>query len=212
MSRSYHHHMSLPQTDNSSNPQALVSNHDSLRFSTGIFAIQILRSLSSSNDEVCVAQFRSRSVVVTGNRIRNRNRDFLRRRFHCTVDRFDERSTERTRGVRMKPHIDAVNMKRVLAIGQNPTRFALLEFREANRTLDRAFGGRGGESKNGKRFYDGLVEAAGGYGTGGGRVGEEDNSSGGATIAVESAEMEAARAEEIPARVEVEKDHENDDE
>lgn len=69
--------------------------------------------------------------------------------------------------------------------------------------------GCGGESENWKRFDDGRVEASSGYRGGGGRVGEEDNSSGGATTATE---MEAARAEEIPTRVEVERDHENDDE
>lgn len=84
--------------------------------------------------------------------------------------------------MRKKPHINALNMKRVLAIGQNPTRFALLKLREANRTLDRVRGGCGGERESGKRFDDGGVETA--SGDLGGRIGEEGHSGGGASTAV----------------------------
>lgn len=87
--------------------------------------------------------------------------------------------------MRKKPHINALNMKRVLAIGQNPTRFALLKLREANRTLDRVRGGCGGERESGKRFDDGGVETASGdLGGGGGRIGEEGHSGGGASTTV----------------------------
>lgn len=113
--------------------------------------------------------------------------------------------------MRVKPHINALNMKRVLAAGQNPTRFALLKLREANRTLDR--GGCGGERESGKRFDDGGVEtAASGDRGGGGRIGEEGHGGGGASSAVQAADMETARAVEVETGVEVKRDHEKDEE
>lgn len=107
--------------------------------------------------------------------------------------------------MRVKPRVNAFDVKRVLATGQNPTRFALLELREANRTLGR--GGCGGERESGKRFDDGGVEAtaSGGRGGGGGRIGEEGHSDGGASAA-------ARAVVEIAARVEVKRGHENDEE
>lgn len=114
--------------------------------------------------------------------------------------------------MRVKPHINALNMKRVLAAGQNPTRFALLKLREANRTLDHR-GGCGGERESGKRFDDGGVEtAASGDRGGGGRIGEEGHGGGGASSAVQAADMETARAVEVETRVEVKRDHEKDEE
>ena len=75
--------------------------------------------------------------------------------------------------MRMKPHINAVDMKSVFATGQNPTRLGLFELGKTDGALDRIFMCRGGESENGERFYDGGVETA--CGDYGGRVGGEEH-------------------------------------
>jgi|APAra0007618257_1042622.scaffolds.fasta_scaffold06825_2 hypothetical protein len=99
--------------------------------------------------------------------------------------------------MRMKPHINAVNVKCMLAIGHNPTRFIIFELREANGAFHCVLGGYGGERENWKRFDDGGVKAT----RSGGRIREKSTCSGGA--------IEGARTEEIPTIVEVERDHKN---
>lgn len=61
--------------------------------------------------------------------------------------------------MRMKPHIDTLNVKSVFATGQNPTRLALLELGETNGAFDRILVRRVGESENGEIFQDGGIEA-----------------------------------------------------
>ena len=107
--------------------------------------------------------------------------------------------------MRMKPHIYTVNMKRMLATGQNPTRLAFLELGEANGALGQIFVSQLGESENGERLDHRGIEAARGGG-GGGRIRGEENHRG-ATVTAAAAEMTAASAEEVPAGVAVEEDH-----
>jgi len=97
----------------------------------------------------------------------------------------------------MNPHVDAVNVKCMLGIGQNPTRFVILELRKANRAFHRVLGGCGGERENWKSFDDRWVKAT----TSGGRIREEGTCDGGA--------IEGARTEEIPTIVKVERHHKN---
>ncbi|CDP22097.1 unnamed protein product [Coffea canephora] len=54
------------------------------------------------------------------------NRGIARHRFG---NRFDRSSTNWAGGVRMKPHINAISVKRMVAFGQQPSLFILLKLR-----------------------------------------------------------------------------------
>lgn len=49
----------------------------------------------------------------------------------------DRRSAERTRGVRMEPHVDAIGVEAVVTLRQLSAGLALLEFRQTDGALDR---------------------------------------------------------------------------
>lgn len=114
----------------------------------------------------------------------------------------------------MEPHVDALDVEAVAALGEGPTRFVLFEFGEANGALrSRVRVGLGGVDEDRDGLEDGRVEAARGSCAGGGRVGvgrvHVKDEVGAASVA---SDLAAARADEVPARVEVEADHEDDHE
>lgn len=100
-------------------------------------------------------------------------------------------------------------MEAVLALGKQPTRFVLFELGQAHGALQNGLGvGLRRVDKHRKRLEDSVVEAArGGRDGGGGSVLVEENMR--AAVVAVSAEIAATRAEEVPARVKVETDHEN---
>lgn len=115
--------------------------------------------------------------------------------------------------MRLEPHVNAVGVEAVVALGKEPTRLVLFELRQADGALLRARLRRrvalGGVDEDRERLEHGGVEAAIGQGAGGGGVHVEDEL--GAALAVPT-NVAAAGSEQVPAGVEVEADHENDDE
>ena len=116
--------------------------------------------------------------------------------------------------MRVEPHVDAVGVERVVAFGQDPTRFARFEFRQADRAFGGVFFGAGGlgiVGEDGEGGEDSGVEAAGGDGGGGGGGGGgievEDDVGAAAAAEVSAEELAAAGAGEVPAGVEVEGEH-----
>lgn len=96
-------------------------------------------------------------------------------------------------------------MEAVVTLRQDPTRFAQFELRQADRAFRRVFRVcLGVVSEHGQRGEDSGVEAAGDRGGGGSGAGEHELRT--AELAV-AAELAAARASEVPARVDVETEH-----
>ncbi|GER52161.1 aspartate aminotransferase B [Striga asiatica] len=126
-------------------------------------------------------------------------------------NRLDRRAAERAGGVRVEPHVYAVNVEGVAALGQEPDDLPLLELRQANGALRRR------RSRSVERNREGVqnrsVEAAvGGCSLGDPGVEVHDDLAA-AEAAVEAAALDltAAEADDVPPGVEVEGHHEDDD-
>ena len=114
----------------------------------------------------------------------------------------------------MEPHVDAFSVESVIALGQDPTRFPVLELREANWAVHRVRVGHGGEGEDGERGDHGGVEAARGRRRSRRRprhdgVHVEDKVGAAAADGVVAAV--AASAVEVPAGVDVDAKHYDDD-
>lgn len=127
-------------------------------------------------------------------------------------DGLDRRATEWTGGVRVKPHVDTIDMETMGAFGESTPLFVLLEFGQTDGAIDWIGMRFGGESEDRERVENGGVEAAalGEDGSGGGifRFEIEDK----AIPTAAGLEAAAAGSENVPAGVEVKADDENDDE
>lgn len=102
----------------------------------------------------------------------------------------------------MKPCVDTGNVKAVLAIGQDPTRFSLLELRQAHGAFRRRFFLLRFEDECGKRVDGAEIEALGSEDGGGGRRGGDADCEATEMVVVGVAVTAAA-----PAGVDVECDY-----
>lgn len=120
---------------------------------------------------------------------------------------FNRGATKRTRVMRMEPHVNTFYVETVITFGQDPTRFTGFELRQANSALRPGFFRVEGE--DGECGKDGGVEATW-HGCGGGVVVVKDKL-GAAELAL-APELAAASTPEVPARVDMKAQHQNDDE
>lgn len=105
----------------------------------------------------------------------------------------------------LEPHVDAVNMKTVVAFGQYPTRFSLLELGQAYWAFQGLGVGLEGVDEDRERQKQRRIEAPRrGHGRRGG-IDVEDEL--GATMVAMAAELAAASAQKEPASIEVEANH-----
>lgn len=113
----------------------------------------------------------------------------------------------------MEPHVDAINVEAVVALGQNPTAFVLFKLGQTNRAFHGFPVGLGRIEEDGESFNHGRVETVRGS-DGGlctswvGRVYIEDKWGVSAVVVVITSA--AASSEEVPASVKVKTDHYND--
>lgn len=115
--------------------------------------------------------------------------------------------------MRVKPHINTIDMKAMAAFGKRTALFIFLKFRQTDGAIDGIGVGFGRESENREGDENRGVEAAllgggGGGVKGGGGLGFEVEDE--AVAAAES--TTAASSENVPAGVEVKANDENDDE
>ena len=109
--------------------------------------------------------------------------------------------------MRVKPHVDTLDVERVLAFRQQPTLFALLELRQAHGAFYLVGVRFRGELEGREEAEDGGIEAArGGSGV---RLDVEHQVAVGPPAS--AAEVLAPpRSEEVPPRVDVYANHEHD--
>lgn len=114
--------------------------------------------------------------------------------------------------MRVKPHVNAINMKTMITFGQNPTRLILFEFRQTHGAIHDFRASLGRINKHGKRFQHRRVEAAGVGGIGRIRIRGVHVEHEMRTPVPVPAYMSATGLEEVPARIEVQTHHQNHDE
>ena len=103
--------------------------------------------------------------------------------------------TQRASGVGVEPHVNTLNMKTMLTLGQYPTRFVLFKFRQTNGAIERLGVGLGGVDENRERFQDSGVEAAGGGDDGIGVSGVNIEDKMRTTVVAVTADLAATRVE-----------------
>lgn len=114
----------------------------------------------------------------------------------------------------MEPHVDAFGVEVVVALGEAATHLILFELRQAHGAFHGRVGirirvGLGGVDKNRERIEDSRVEATRGGGGCGCGVHVKDKLIAAVSVA---AHVTTAGAEEVPTGVEMEANHEYDNE